>query len=149
MSKRIPTNSELFDTITYKLDTLHRTISLRREHSYITRTGLSMSEGRCLATIGSIGVVNLRDLAGRANLHPGQASRTVQALVARGLAAKKTNITDAREVQLSLTKEGAKAWQQVTETIDLHNAEFFGSLTDKERQEFSRMLSKLIADTRE
>lgn len=149
MRKRIPGDSDLFDTITYKLDTLHRTISLLREHSYITRTGLSMSEGRCLATIGSIGVVNLRDLAQRANLHPGQASRTVQALVQRGLATKKASPTDAREVQLTLTKDGIKVWQLVTETIDLHNAEFFASLTDKERLEFSRMLSKLIADTKD
>ncbi len=143
MKKRI-NQLNLYDTLTYKLDKLHRHISRLREHSYLTRTGLPMSEGRCLASIGFMGDLSVRELAERANLHSGQVSRTAQSLVEKGLVKKVTSVEDAREVRLSLTDAGGEVWQRVSETIGHHNAEFFSSLTSEERDEFSRLLSKLI-----
>ena len=50
----VPIVMKLFETLIYKVDTMHRQISRLREHSYLTFRGLPMSGGRCLAAIGSM-----------------------------------------------------------------------------------------------
>ena len=77
-----------------------------------------------------------------------QASRASQALVDRGLVAKRPSENDARSVVLSLTPRGRKLWGAVMELITQRNNEIFGCLTPAERKQLGRMLDRLIEHAR-
>jgi DNA-binding MarR family transcriptional regulator len=59
---------------------------------------MSFSECRCLAAVGSFAPLSINDLAFRANLDKGQASRAAQVLVDQKLVRKTTSPEDAREL---------------------------------------------------
>ena len=70
-------------TLTYRLHQLHKLTDMDSQSVYPERTGLSMSDGRCLTTIGTFEPLSVKELADKANLNKGQASRAAQALRAR------------------------------------------------------------------
>ena len=106
-----------------------------------------MSDGRCLGAIGAFAPLSINDLANRANLNKGQASRAAQALVDRGLVSKTVTANDARGVTLTLTASGKKVWLKTIAMIDRRNKEVFGVLSANESEQFSRLLDKLIQQT--
>jgi DNA-binding MarR family transcriptional regulator len=107
-----------------------------------------MSEGRCLASIGSFAPLSIVDLAQRANLHKGQASRAAQSLVDRGLVSKQVSPDDGRGVVLTLTRRGELAWQRVMRVVANRNDELVGCLTATERRQLSTLLDRLITHAR-
>ena len=71
---------------------------------------MSISDGRCLAAIGSLAPLSVNDLAAHAHLTKGQASRAAQALVAAGLVSKTSRSdADGRGVVLN---DGIRSGQQ-------------------------------------
>ena len=65
-------------TLTYRLHQLHKLTDADSQSLYPEQTGLSMSDGRCLSTIGSFAPLSIQALAEKANLNKGQASRAAQ-----------------------------------------------------------------------
>jgi len=138
---------QLNRALTYRLHRLHKLIDLESQRSYPEATGLSLSDGRCLGAIGAFAPLSINDLANRANLNKGQASRAAQALVDRGLVSKTVTANDARGVTLTLTASGKKVWLKTIAMIDRRNKEVFGVLSANESEQFSRLLDKLIQQT--
>jgi len=138
---------QLNRALTYRLHRLHKLIDLESQRSYPEATGLSLSDGRCLGAIGAFAPLSINDLANRANLNKGQASRAAQALVDRGLVSKTVTANDARGVTLTLTAPGKKVWLKTIAMIDRRNKEVFGVLSANESEQFSRLLDKLIQQT--
>ena len=138
---------QLNRAMTYRLHHLHKLIDLESQRSYPEATGLSLSDGRCLGAIGAFAPLSINDLANRANLNKGQASRAAQALVDRGLVSKTVTANDARGVTLTLTASGKKVWLKTIAMIDRRNKEVFGVLSANESEQFSRLLDKLIQQT--
>ena len=138
---------QLNRALTYRLHRLHKLIDLESQRSYPEATGLSFSDGRCLGAIGAFAPLSINDLANRANLNKGQASRAAQALVDRGLVSKTVTANDARGVTLTLTASGKKVWLKTIAMIDRRNKEVFGVLSANESEQFSRLLDKLIQQT--
>ena len=116
--------------------------------AYVEGLGLSLSEARCLATVGAFQPMSVMALADKGNLNKGQASRAAQMLVERGWVEKKDNPEDARGVTLSLTPQGQKLWRQTMALIDARNRSIFSCLTQAERQTLSGLLDRLIAHNR-
>ena len=79
---------QLDRTLTYRLHQLHKLTDADSQSVYPERTGLSMSDGRCLTTVGTFEPLSVKELAIKANLNKGQASRAAQALVDQGLVLK-------------------------------------------------------------
>ena len=94
---------QLDRSLTYRLHLLHKVSDHESHQAYLQALGLSLSEARCLATIGSFQPMSVMDLADKGHLNKGQASRAAQSLVDRGWIEKKNNPNDGRGVTLSLT----------------------------------------------
>jgi DNA-binding MarR family transcriptional regulator len=105
---------------------------------------LPVGEARCLAAIGSFAPLSIVDLAARANLDKGQASRAAQALVDRGLVRKQASDTDGRGVVLTPTASGQRLWKKVMALIARRNEDIFGCLSVTEQKQLARMLDRLI-----
>ena len=135
-------------TLTYRLHLLHKLTDADSQGAYPEHTGLSLSDGRCLATIGNFEPLSVKDLAAQANLNKGQASRAAQALVDRGLVCKEDRPDDGRGVVLSLTPAGRKLFKRTMQLIALRNNDIFGCLNAKEQATLSGLFDRLIAHAR-
>lgn len=131
--------------LSYRLHQVSKLTDRVSSDAYATELGLAVGEGRCLAAVGRFGPLSVVELAARANLHKGPASRVAQALVERGLVSKHASATDGRGVVLSLTPAGRKLWARVMALIERRNEEIFGCLNASERKQFGAMLDRLIA----
>ena len=112
--------------------------------------GFGMNLGSvCLAAIGRYAPLSVNDLALAANLNKGQASRSAQALVERGLIEKKDSAADGRGVVLSLTPAGDAHYRRIIDLIARRNQEIFGCLSADEQRQLGDMLDRLIAHQRD
>lgn len=135
-------------TLTYRLHQLHKLTDLDSQSVYPERTGLSMSDGRCLTTIGTFEPLSVKELADKANLNKGQASRAAQALVDQGLVVKADHPGDGRGVVLTLTPSGREVFELAMAMVHQRNLDIFGCLTDKEQTTLSCLFDRLIAHAR-
>ena len=135
-------------TLTYRLHQLHKLTDSDSHSAYPESTGLSMSDGRCLTTIGTFEPVSVKALAEKANLNKGQASRAAQALVDQGLVLKADHPGDGRGVMLTLTATGRKVFKRSMAMIQQRNQDIFGCLTEKEQGALSAMFDRLITHAR-
>lgn len=135
-------------TLTYRLHQLHKLTDADSQAAYPERTGLTMSDGRCLTTIGTFEPLSVKELAEKANLNKGQASRAAQALVDQGLVHKDDHPDDGRGVVLTLTPAGRQVFQRAMDMVTQRNEDIFGCLTAKEQATLSTMFDRLIAHAR-
>lgn len=131
-------------TLSYRLHKLHKLSDMGTQYAYVRETGLSMSDGRCLTTIGTFEPLSVKDLAQQANLDKGQASRAAQALVEQGLVSKQHDSADARGVVLTLTEAGRVAFERTMELVKRRNQEIFGCLSADEQETLSALFDRLI-----
>jgi DNA-binding MarR family transcriptional regulator len=130
--------------LSYRLHQVGKLTDRASSDAYASEFGLPVGEARCLAAIGHFDSVSVVELAARANLHKGPASRAAQALVERGLVSKQANETDGRGVLLMLTPTGRKLWTRVIDLIARRNEQIFGCLSSAERKQLGAMLDRLI-----
>ena len=139
----------LEQTLTHRLHTLHKLTDRLSQAAYLDDAGLPLGEGRCLAAIGAFGPLSVGELAQRANLDKGQASRAAQALADQGLVRKTADRHDGRGVSLRLTAKGRQRWRAVMALIERRNDEIFGGLGAEERKRFGETLERLVAHARD
>jgi DNA-binding MarR family transcriptional regulator len=139
---------ELGNTVTHRLHALHKLTDRVSQAAYLAETGLPLSEGRCLAAVGAFTPLSVNDLAARANVDKGQASRAAQRLVDLGLVRKAASPTDGRGVVLTLTPKGERAWARVMAVIERRNEEIVSCLSAAERVQLDRLLDKLVEGAR-
>jgi len=134
----------LHRTLTYRLHQLHKLTDKESQRRYFSELGFSLSDARCLATVGSFEPLSVSDLARASNLDKGQASRAAQALVERRLIEKTADPEDGRGVVLRLTEEGRRSWKAVMDLIFTRNEEIFGCLSAPQQEQLSAILDSLI-----
>ncbi|MDP3413292.1 MAG: helix-turn-helix domain-containing protein, partial [Polaromonas sp.] len=88
--------------LTYRLHLVNKLTDQSSSDAYADEFGLPVGEARCLAAIGNFAPLSVVELAARANLNKGQASRAAQSLVDRGLVCKEASTSDGRGVVLTL-----------------------------------------------
>jgi DNA-binding MarR family transcriptional regulator len=135
-------------TLTYRLHQLHKLTDAVSQSAYPEHTGLSMSDGRCLTTIGSFEPLSVKELADKANLNKGQASRAAQALVDQGLVRKADHPGDGRGVVLTLSTAGHGVFERAMAMVAHRNEQIFGCLSAQEQAHLSTVFDKLIAHAR-
>lgn len=135
-------------TLSYRLHLLNKMTDLDSQRAYVLKAGLSLSDGRCLTTIGTFEPLSVKDLAHKANLNKGQASRAAQALVDQGLVLKQDSSSDGRGVVLTLTSAGRQAFARTMAMVNARNREIFGCLSEAEQQQLSALFDRLIAHNR-
>lgn len=145
-SRRAPRKGrlpELERFLTYRLHVVNKLSDRDTNRAYLERLELPLGEARCLAAVGRFEPLSVKDLARAANLDKGQASRSAQSLVGRGLVDKTASDTDARGVWLTLTPPGAAMYERVIRLIEARNHEIFGCLNAAEREELGRLLDRV------
>ena len=135
-------------TLSYRLHLLNKLTDLGSQRAYVLKAGLSLSDGRCLTTIGTFEPLSVKDLAHKANLNKGQASRAAQALVDQGLVLKQDSSSDGRGVVLTLTPAGRQAFERTMAMVNARNREIFGCLSEAEQLQLSELFDRLIAHNR-
>ena len=143
-----PKSAPLDRTLTYRLHQLHKLTDADSQSAYPEHTGLSMSDGRCLTTIGTFEPLSVKELAEKANLNKGQASRAAQALVDQHLVLKADHPGDGRGVVLTLTTAGRDVFERAMAMVHQRNRDIFGCLNDKEQATLSGLFDRLIAHAR-
>ncbi|MGN5479340.1 MarR family winged helix-turn-helix transcriptional regulator [Cupriavidus basilensis] len=131
--------------LTYRLHQINKLSDKDSAYAYLEQCGLPLSEGRCLAAIGAFAPLSVNVLAQKANLTKGQASRSAQALVDRGLVSKSASEADGRGVVLALTPQGKPLYRQAITMIARRNEEIFGCLSEDERALLGSLLDRLVA----
>ena len=139
---------QLDRTLTYRLHLLHKLTDIESQRAYVAGAGLSMSDGRCLTAVGTFAPLSVNDLAKKANLNKGQASRAAQSLVDQGLVLKAASPTDGRGVVLTLTPQGQAAWQRAMAVVGQRNQDIFGVLSTAEQVQLSNFFDRLIVEAR-
>lgn len=134
---------DLEQFLTYRLHVVNKLSDRDTHRAYLEQLELPLSEARCLAAIGRFAPLSVKDLARAANLDKGQASRSAQSLVERGLADKTTSNTDARGVWLTLTPPGASMYDRVIRLIETRNREIFACLTSAEKEQLGSLLDRV------
>lgn len=127
----------------YRLAALSRLWSNAVEKDYERDFGLSLSEWRIVAIVGTEGPINAGAIADRGLLEKSHISRLVSRLLARGLLVSETDQEDARKSWLSLTPEGERIFEKVAAISLQRDSEFLLPLTPRERVTFDRLLAKL------
>lgn len=148
MATQRPTQPALVRTAIHRFHTLHKLTDRATQAAYRDEIGLPLGEGRCLAAVGAFRPLSVVDLARRASLDKGQASRAAQSLVDQGLVRKEANRTDGRGVVLTLTARGERTWQKLMALIERRNEEILGCLSATERKQFERALERLVEHAR-
>jgi DNA-binding MarR family transcriptional regulator len=150
--KRSGPDADAFDglpslerTLTYRMHLVHKLTDQESQRLYPLQVGLSLSDGRCLAAIGTFEPLSVNRLAQLANLNKAQASRAAQSLVDQGLVAKGDVPGDARGVELTLTPRGRKAWQKTMDFIHGRNATIFGCLSAQEQRLLGDLFDRIIS----
>jgi len=129
--------------LTYRLHVLNKITDRDTNRAYLEECGIPLGEARCLAAIGRYAPLSVNDLALAANLNKGQASRSAQALVDRGLVEKTMSASDGRGVVLAPTPEGLVQYQRVIDLIARRNEEIFGCLSADEQRLLGDMLDRV------
>jgi DNA-binding MarR family transcriptional regulator len=143
-SKPVTRMIKLERTLTYRLHLLHKLTDIESQRAYVAEARLSMSDARCLTAVGTFAPLSVNDLAQKANLNKGQASRAAQSLVDQGLVVKAASPTDGRGVVLTMTPKGKKAWQRTMGVVGQRNQDIFGVLSAAEREQLSEFFDRLI-----
>ena len=133
---------------THRLHTLSKLTDRLTQGAYLSDAGIALSEGRCLSAIGSFTPLSVKDLAYRANLDKGQASRAAQSLVEQGLVLKQASATDGRGVVLTLTAAGDAVCERLMRVIGRRNDEIVSCLNAAERAQLDALLDRLVAHAR-
>lgn len=141
----LPDSTPLERTITHRLHTLSKLTDRVTQTAYVADADIPFSEGRCLAAIGAFSPLSVKDLAYRANLCKGQASRAAQTLVDQGLVLKQASTTDGRGVVLTLATRGEQVWQRLKTVIERRNEEIVSCLNAAEREQLDHLLDRLVA----
>jgi DNA-binding MarR family transcriptional regulator len=131
------------DLLSYRLAVLAN-LNDRSGHAHLKESfGLTLSAWRVLGNIAHHKRASFSGIANAMSIDKGQLSRTVSALVSRGLIAASATPGDRRGVTLSLTPEGARFHVRVLAFAVERNAALLSCLSKPEQRAFNAMLEKL------
>lgn len=90
--------------------------------------------------------VSQHELGERTGVDPSTMVARMDALEERGLIERLRNAEDRRSYEIRLSAEGRKLLTQLRRKAKAHGDRFFGPLTEDERAELHRLLTKLAAE---
>lgn len=142
--RRKPLNVRV-DYITIALDVVNERLKAIGSELYQRECGVSLRELRLLRFIGNEPGLTLTRLIEQSSLEKTLASKTVTALVRRGLVVRSVGPVDARQICLELTDEGVDIVMKAERIGKAGLRAFREALSDEEHEVFRRCLHKLAA----
>ena len=146
LQRTTPTIREL---LSYRLHQVANLLSRGAEMRYRREFGVSLWEWRTVALLGGAQEPqSLSDLARAAGVDKAQMSRVVSGLRSRKLVSREADENDGRGIRLSLTRAGAKLYQELIAAAAERNNAFLGCLSAKERASLDQIMQKLTHEAR-
>lgn len=84
-------------------------------------------------------------VAGLTGLTPGAVSKLISRLLAKGLVTRKESAKDRRFQDIQLTPAAVAIVPKLANLADNNDREFFGGLSESDRETLSRILKKIVA----
>ncbi|ODT13293.1 MAG: hypothetical protein ABS57_19105 [Mesorhizobium sp. SCN 65-12] len=135
---------DIRDMFSYRLALLTR-INDRQAHNMLVSTyRITLGEWRTLAVVQYLGKPSLRAVARATQQDEGQLSRYVAGLIKRGLLTKTVSSEDRRSIDLTLTDEARKLYDEVMMVAWELNREMFVDLSEDEQRQLVQLLDKLF-----
>lgn len=129
------------------LDDLRRIVRALRESSRAAEQKLGVSGAQLfvLRSLADVGTLSLKQLAARTRTHQSTVSVVVKRLVERGLVARVMSESDARRLELSLTKRGRALLERAP--LAAQDKLIYGveRLSVKDRKALALSLRRLVA----
>jgi DNA-binding MarR family transcriptional regulator len=127
---------------TFRLLVLSNTLAKGAERLY-DRFGLRLPEWRVIAVLTMMQRASVNALAAALATDKGWISRTVAALSERGLIAARGDPSDARKVELELSRKGLALYERIVPAAAERQSRLLQVLSAAERTALDRILHKL------
>ncbi|PZW48674.1 MarR family transcriptional regulator [Humitalea rosea] len=131
------------DLLSYRVHRLANALSRGAATRYRREFDVSLMEWRTLALLGGFSPMPLKGLSRQSGLDKAQASRTVSALVTRGLVLREVGREDAREVTLRLSPAGEVLYDGLMRAARARDELFLGALAPEERRVLEGAIARL------
>lgn len=131
------------DLLSYRVHRLANALSRGAASRYRREFDVSLMEWRTLALLGGFSPMALKELSRQSGLDKAQASRTVSALVTRGLVLREVGREDAREVTLRLSPAGEVLYTGLMDAARARDELFLGALAPEERRVLEAAIARL------
>jgi DNA-binding MarR family transcriptional regulator len=131
------------ELLTYRLLVLSNTLGKGAVRFYTRRLGIPLAEWRLIAALALHEPISVNALSAELNTDKAWISRTVRALVKKGLVRTSLDEVDARKVILDLTKEGKALYAKAVPLVLKRQEALLSVLTKSESEQMDRLLSKL------
>ncbi len=142
---RAPGLSQLF---TYNLSALANMLSRGAAARYSREFGVTLMEWRVIGCLALSAPMSLQQISRRFDLDKGQSSRTVAALLTRGLVHRSVNGDDRRSIMLRLTPSGWRLYQRILASARERSERLLGCLEARERRIFLRSFNRVMTEAR-
>ena len=139
----------LNDFFPYRLANLQAAVSAAVGQRYREPFSLSHHEWRVMATLAECPGWSAKGIAEHANLEKMQVSRAVARLSERQLIEQTEDGGDRRRLRLRLTESGYQLYRRVVPRVLAVEAELLEVLSVEERQQFQRLMDRLLIRSRE
>ncbi|MBP0590663.1 MarR family transcriptional regulator [Paraburkholderia sp. LEh10] len=133
------------ESLTYRLKALTKIADRMSAELSREKLGVPYPEASIIGVIGTFGPQTIMDISRRANLDKSQASRTVDALLGKGILGRASSEEDGRSVIISLTAEGKRIFKKVGPTMDRRDKALFECLSEPEAEALRYLLDKILA----
>jgi DNA-binding MarR family transcriptional regulator len=133
------------ESLTYRLKALYKIADRMSSDLSREKLGVPYPEASIIGVVGTFGPQTVMDISRRGNLDKSQASRTVDALLSKGILARTDSDVDGRSVVISLTAEGRKIFKKVGPTMDRRDKELYQCLSEPESEALRYLLDKILA----
>ncbi len=127
----------------YRLSALAGRTSRLLSSVYEARFGISIPEWRVIAHVAAHDALSLREVSRLTHLDKATASRAVARLEDHGFLAKRTNPSDRRLVELSLTRKGRRLFKEIEPLALDFEAELVGSLSAEDVAQLHGLIARL------
>lgn len=135
--------SSLESHLGYWMRTISNHVSLEFERKLATKD-VTVAEWVVLRLLFD-DVLSPREVAKRVGMTKGAVSKVVDRLDAKGFLRIESGIQDRRSLSIQLSESGRAIVPILAKFADQNDAEFFGHLLDKQRQELLEQLRDLAA----
>jgi len=140
---------DLQEFIPYKLAVAANRVSQSIGSLFEQKFGLQIPEWRILMTLHSYGPLAPNEVVEHTSMDKGRVSRAQRRLVELGLIAASNDPRDGRRLVLFLTRTGVKMCGAIIPRARQTEAWFLSVLTQTERRALDRILSRLLARSKE
>lgn len=129
----------------YRLSVVSNKASGLIARAYQARFGLTIQEWRIIAVLGAGQALTAQGLCEATAMDKVTVSRAIRRLDQRGLVARRTNQTDKRASDVTLTGEGEAIYAEVAPLALRYEQAMVDGLSEAERAQLMGLLAKLEA----